>query len=40
VQRIAAAESVWRLLRVAEKRFHKLNAPDQCRDVYRGAPDV
>jgi hypothetical protein len=23
-------------LQVAEKRFRKLNAPEQCRDVYRG----
>ena len=27
---------IWRLLRVAEQRFRKRNAPEQCRDVYRG----
>ena len=26
----------WRLLQVAEKRFRKVNAPEQCRDVFRG----
>jgi transposase-like protein len=31
-----ATAIIWRLLRVAEKRFRKLNAPEQCRDVYRG----
>jgi transposase-like protein len=31
-----ATAIIWRLLRVAEKRFRKLNAPKQCRDVYRG----
>jgi hypothetical protein len=27
---------IWRLLRIAVKRFRKLNAPEQCRDVYSG----
>jgi hypothetical protein len=27
---------IWRLLEVAETRFRKLNAPEQCRDVFRG----
>ncbi|MCO4098375.1 MAG: hypothetical protein HEQ38_03040 [Gemmatimonas sp.] len=31
-----ATATIWRLLRVTEKRFRKLNAPEQCRDVYRG----
>ncbi len=31
-----ATAIIWRLLRVAEKRFRKLNAPEQCHDVYRG----
>lgn len=31
-----ATAIIWRLLPVAEQRFRKLNAPDQCRDVYRG----
>ena len=31
-----ATAIIWRLLRVAEKRFRKLNAPEQCRDVFRG----
>lgn len=31
-----ATAIIWRLLQVAEKRFRKLNAPEQCRDVYRG----
>lgn len=31
-----ATAIIWRLLRVAEQRFRKLNAPEQCRDVYRG----
>jgi putative transposase len=31
-----ATAIIWRLLRVAEKRFRKLNAPEPCRDVYRG----
>ena len=31
-----ATAIIWRLLRVAERRFRKLNAPEQCRDVYRG----
>jgi transposase-like protein len=31
-----ATAIIWRLLCVAEKRFRKLNAPEQCRDVYRG----
>ena len=31
-----ATAIIWRLRCVAEKRFRKLNAPEQCRDVYRG----
>jgi putative transposase len=31
-----ATAIIWRLLQFAEKRFRKLNAPEQCRDVYRG----
>jgi len=31
-----ATAIIWRLLRVAEKRFRKLNAPEQCRDVFDG----
>ena len=31
-----ATAIIWRLLRVAEKRFRKLNAPEQCREVFRG----
>ena len=31
-----ATAIIWRLLRVAEKRFRKLNAPEPCRDVSRG----
>ncbi|MCA2991967.1 IS256 family transposase [Gemmatimonas sp.] len=31
-----ATAIIWHLLQVAEQRFRKLNAPDQCRDVYRG----
>ena len=31
-----ATAIIWRLLRVAEKRFCTRNAPEQCRDVYRG----
>lgn len=31
-----ATAIIWRLLQVAEKRFRKLNKPEQCRDVYRG----
>ncbi|MCZ8206476.1 hypothetical protein [Gemmatimonas sp.] len=31
-----ATAIIWRLLQVAEKRFRKLNAPEPCRDVYRG----
>ena len=31
-----AAAMIWRLLRVAEQRFRKLNAPEQCRDVFDG----
>jgi transposase-like protein len=31
-----ATAIIWRLLQVAEKRFRKLNAPEQCRNVYRG----
>ena len=31
-----ATAIIWRLLQVAEKRFRKLNAPEQCRDVFRG----
>lgn len=29
-----ATAMIWRLLLVVEQRFRKLNAPDQCRDVY------
>ena len=31
-----ATAIIWRLLRIAEKRFRKLNAPEHCLDVYRG----
>ena len=31
-----ATAIIWRLLRVAEKRFCTRNAREQCRDVYRG----
>ncbi|WP_353267413.1 hypothetical protein [Gemmatimonas sp.] len=31
-----ATAIIWRRLRVAENRFRKLNAPEQCRDVSRG----
>jgi hypothetical protein len=31
-----ATAIIWRLLPVAEKRFRTLNAPEQCRGVYRG----
>ena len=31
-----ATAIIWRLRCVAEKRVRKLNAPEQCRDVYRG----
>jgi transposase-like protein len=31
-----AEAMIWRLLRVAEQRFRKLNAPEQCRDVFDG----
>ncbi|MFN8860971.1 MAG: IS256 family transposase [Gemmatimonadaceae bacterium] len=31
-----ATAIIWRLLQVAEKRFRKLNVPEQCRDVFRG----
>jgi putative transposase len=31
-----ATAIIWRLPQVAEKRFRKLNAPEPCRDVYRG----
>jgi tRNA A37 methylthiotransferase MiaB len=31
-----ATAIIGRLLRVAEKRVRKRNAPEQCRDVYRG----
>lgn len=31
-----ATAIIWRLLSVVENRFPKLNAPEQCRDVYRG----
>jgi len=31
-----ATAIIWRLLRIAVKRFRKLNAPEQCRDVYSG----
>lgn len=27
---------IWHLLPVAEKRLRKLNAPEQCREVFRG----
>lgn len=46
VQRIVAAKRlkkvehvtaiIWRLLRVAEQLFRKLNAPEQCKDVFHG----
>lgn len=36
-KKVERAEAmIWRLLRVAEKRFRKLNAPEQCRDVFDG----
>ena len=36
-KKVERAEAIiWRLLRVAEQRFRKLNAPDQCRDVFDG----
>jgi putative transposase len=35
-----ATAIIWRLLQVAEKRFRKLNAPEQCRDVLRGVSDA
>ena len=31
-----ATALIWRLLLVVEQRFRKLNAPEQCRAVYRG----
>ncbi len=31
-----ATAIIWRLLRVAEQRFRKLNAPEQCQDVFHG----
>ena len=31
-----ATAIIWRLLRVAEQRFRKLNAPEQCQDVLHG----
>ena len=31
-----ATAIIWRLLLVAEQRFRKLNAPELCRDVFRG----
>ena len=31
-----ATAIIWRPLHVAERRFRKLNALEQCRDVYRG----
>jgi len=31
-----ATAIIWRLRQVAEKRFRKHNAPEQCRDVFRG----
>ena len=31
-----ATAIIWRLLLVAEQRFRKLNAPERCRDVFRG----
>ena len=34
-KKVERAEAIiWRLLRVAEQRFRKLNAPEQCRDVF------
>jgi hypothetical protein len=35
-----ATAIIWRLLRIAVKRFRKLNAPEQCRDVYSGVRNV
>jgi transposase-like protein len=36
-KKVERAEAmIWRLLRVAEQRFRKLNAPEQCRDVFDG----
>ena len=32
-----ATAILWRLLRAAEQRFRKLNAPNLCRDVFHGA---
>lgn len=32
-----ATAIIWRLLRVAEQRFRKLNAPNLCKDVFHGA---
>lgn len=31
-----ATAIIWRLLRVAEQRFRKLNAPEHCKDVFHG----
>lgn len=31
-----ATAIIWRLLLIAEQRFRKLNAPELCRDVFRG----
>lgn len=31
-----ATAIIWRLLCVAERRFRKLNAPEQCKDVFHG----
>ena len=36
-KKVERAEAmIWRLLRVAEQRFRKLNAPEPCRDVFDG----
>jgi transposase-like protein len=36
-KKVERAEAmIWRRLRVAEQRFRKLNAPEQCRDVFDG----
>jgi putative transposase len=31
-----ATAIIWRLARVAEQRFRKLNAPEQCQDIFHG----
>jgi len=31
-----ATTIIWRLLRVTEQRFRKLNVPEQCKDVFHG----